>query len=162
MNAKRVIAFIALFSLFCIVVSAQAGKGGDPIITIENGYGVGYNLNQSDIGTGLNFTLGLGVAENFQVCISYVDGDANYGDYRLFGIAYDLTQRIGITTTIGQKTAGVPSTGPIAGLGLYASVFQREVGDLKTAFKIKLDYITPLANFTQGVFRVDLMASIGI
>ncbi len=163
MNAKRVLLAVVLVCLLCIAGAAQTGKAGLPsIISIENGYGVGYNFDAENIGTGFNFSLGLNVADNLQVLLSFVDGDTNYGDYRLFGLAYTITPQIGVTTTIGQKTAGTPATGPVAGLGLYTTLLQREIGDIKTALKIKLDYLTLLSAFEQGVLRVDIMASIGI
>lgn len=163
MNVKKVLIAVALVCLICFAGAAQSGKSGVPsIISIENGYGVGYNFDSEDIGTGLNFTLGLSVADNLQVLLSFVDGDTYYGDYRLFGLAYEVFPKIGITTTIGQKTAGLPSTGAVAGLGLYTTLLQREVGDIKTALKIKLDYLTLISAFQDGVLSIDIMASIGI
>jgi hypothetical protein len=163
MNVKKVLIAVALVCLICIAGTAQSGKSGVPsIISIENGYGVGYNFDAEDIGTGLNFTLGLSVADNLQVLLSFVNGDTYYGSYRLFGLAYDIVPKIGVTTTVGTKTAGTPATGAVAGLGLYMTLLQREVGDIKTALKIKLDYLTLLSNFEQGVLRTDITVSIGI
>ena len=159
MNAKRILIALILCCAACLAVSAA--EADVPIISIENGYSVGYDISASDIGSAFELTLGIGVTDKIQAQVSFLKGDggAVYNDYRLLGLSYLVMPKLGITTFFGQRATAVAT---IAGVGLYSNIFERSVGGLTTALKVKLDYLGNVADYSDGLFRIGLAAVVGM
>jgi hypothetical protein len=161
MNAKRIIAALALACVLCMAGAAQASpKGVDvPLLAIENGYAMAYSITGNDFGTSFDLSIGIGVTDRIQLYFSNQPGDggATFPVRRLFSLAYTIAPKIGISTYLGSSGGAA-----VTGIGLFSSVFEREVGGLTTGLKLKLDYITPLTSFTGGLVSIDIVAAIGI
>jgi hypothetical protein len=161
MNAKRFAAAAALACILCMAGAAQAAKASSdvPLISIENGYAAGYNLTSNDFGTSFDLSLGFGVTDKLQLYFTNLAGDGGtiFPAYRLFGVSYALLPKLGLITSLGKT-----GTTNVVGLGVYSMLFSREVGGLSTFFKLKLDYIMPMSDFSGGLVRIDMLAGIGI
>jgi hypothetical protein len=159
MNVKRILIALVLCCAACLAVSAA--EADVPVISIENGYSVGYDLSASDVGSAFEFTLGVGVTDRIQAQVSFLNGDGGtvYNDYRLLGLSYLVMPKLGVTTFFGQRQTAVAT---VAGLGLYSNVFERSVGGLTTALKLKIDYLAPVNSFDTGLFRFGFAAVVGM
>jgi hypothetical protein len=157
MNAKKLCIVAALCGLLAFAVQAQSTEA--PLISLENGFSVGYAFSSSDIGTTLDLTFGIGVADKVQALVSLVQGDSVIDDYRLLGLAYSVAPKLGIATFFGQGTA----SGNVVGLGLFSNLMSRGVaGGLQTGLKLRIDYLAPATSFDTGVFSFGLAASLGM
>jgi hypothetical protein len=158
MSFKRILVALALCCAACLAVSAA--EADVPVISIENGYSVGYDLAASDVGSAFEFTLSVGVTDKIQAQVSFLNGDGGvYDDYRLLGLSYLVMPKLGIATLFGQN-ATAPAA--VAGVGLYSNIFERSVGGLSTALKLKLDYLAPVGDYSAGLFRFGLAAVVGM
>jgi|WetSurMetagenome_2_1015567.scaffolds.fasta_scaffold981572_1 hypothetical protein len=156
MNAKRILTALVLCCAACLAVAAA--EADVPVISIENGFSIGYDISASDVGSAFEFTLGVGVTDKIQAQVTFLKGDgAIYDDYRLLGLSYLVMPKLGVTTLFGQNT-----TATVAGVGLYSNIFERSVGGLTTALKLKLDYLANVADYSDGLFRFGLVAVVGM
>lgn len=156
MNAKRILAAIALICAVGFVSVAQ----DVPVFSVENGYSVGFDVNASNVGSSFDMTIGIGVSDKIQALVSFLPGDGSiYDQYRLFGLSYSIFSKLGVSMLYGRN---VTDAAPVAGVGLYSDVFGRDVGGLSTAFRIKLDYLAKLSDYSDGLMRVGLAAVIGL
>ena len=159
----------AIAALSCALALAAAAQGAPPqsasspaietpMISIESGFLAGYSLGTSKVGTALDFALDIGITDRIQAQLAFIQGDAVFDSYRLFGLAYAITPRVGITTLVGEGTA----SGASAGLGMYYSLVSRIVsGSLQTNLKLKLGYLAPMASFSSGTLCFGLDAALG-
>jgi hypothetical protein len=163
MNAKRLAAAAALACILCMTGAAQAAKASTdvPLISIENGYAFGYGVSTSNFGSSLDFTIGIGITDKLQFSFTTLPGDTttSFPAFRLFGLAYSIAPKIGVSTIIGRNTT---ANVDVVGLGIFSNLLQRDVGGVSTALKIKLNYVTPTSDFTAGFVQTTISASIGI
>jgi hypothetical protein len=165
MNAKRIAAAIALACILCMTGAAQAAKSSSdvPLISIENGYAFGYTLSTSNFSSSLDFSIGLGLTDKLQFYFTTLPGDGLgtpvFPAFRLFGLAYSIAPKIGVATIIGRNTT---ANAEVVGLGIFSNLLQRDIGDVSTALKLKLNYVAPMSDFTAGFVQTTISASIGI
>jgi hypothetical protein len=138
---------------------AAAQTDESPIIHFENGYQAGYSLAHSDVGSALDFAIAFGLSDKLQAQVAFVQGDAVFDSYRLLGLSYALSPKLGVTMEAGQGSA----TGAVAGLGLYATLLSRNLsGSLQTDLKLKLNYLAPVSGFSNGIVCFGLAVGVGI
>ncbi len=159
MSSKKLILAIALIGLVALALSAQSADV--PTFSIENGFETGYSFSANNIGSGFDLTLAYGITDKVAAMLSYVVGDgAAFPSYRLFGLAYSFAPKLGLSTWIGQNTAG-PTV--VAGLGLYSNLISRAVaGSLQTGLKLRLDYLAPTTSISSGFLRIGFITYIGM
>lgn len=160
MSNMRISLVLVLVAFACLGAIAETTTSV-PIIVVENGYSMGYNLDTSEMGSAFDLAVDFGVSDAIQVQAIIIQGDAtNVDNYRLLGLAYAVTPRIGVTTLMGLDTTASES---VVGLGLYSNLLTRTVvGSLQTALKLKLDYIAPISSYDKGLLRIGLVAAVGM
>ena len=166
MSVKKISALSVLSCALAFAAAAQSAQPQNassqaidtPTISIESGFLAGYSIGASDVGSALDFALGIGISDRIQAQLVFIQGDSVFDSYRLFGLGYAIAPRVGVTTLVGKGTA----SGATAGLGLYYSLVSRNVsGSLQTNLKLRLGYLSPMADFAKGSLYFGLAAALG-
>jgi hypothetical protein len=160
MNTKRIALVLALGCILGLAAFAQAADV--PMISLENGYSLGYSFSGSALGTAFDLTLGFGLSDKIQAQASFLQGDGGatvFHNYRLLGLAYSMMPKLGVTVLLGQDTT---ATAAVVGLGLYSTLLSRDNAGLRTTLKLRLDYIAPVTSYSTGIIRLGLAAGLGM
>jgi hypothetical protein len=161
MNTRRttVLALACALALGAAGGSAFAKSAEFPLVSIENGYLGGYNLGSSDVGSGLDFAIGFALTDKLQAKLAFVQGDASYHSYRLFGLSYALIPRLAFTSLFGLDAN---AAGSAVGLSMDVRLLSNVVSEsLQTSLKLSFGYIAPVASYDTGVINFGVAASIG-
>jgi hypothetical protein len=169
MHTRRLCAAAFLLTASVLAVSAQGVPAGTvaasppPLVTIQMGYDVGYNVGTSSVGNSFDMSLILGLTDNLQVGVSFLSGGtAAFASYQLIELYYTVLPKLGAVISMGSTVPAGPS--PVVGLGVYSNVLGKDVqGSMQTGLRLLVDYLAPLGtSFNTGTIRLGVMAWVGM
>jgi hypothetical protein len=159
MKANRLVLAALLCTLAAASLAAQS-ESRSPIITIENGYDMGYHVATNTLGSAFRLGLGIGLTDNLQATFSFIANGITFDTYQLLGLDYSILPQLGVSVAVGQDSTAATA---VTAVGLYSTVLGRSVaGGLQTGLRVRLDYIAPVTGFQNGTVRIGVSALLGL
>jgi hypothetical protein len=159
MKAKRLLLAAILCALAATSLAAQSAER-TPIITIENGYDMGYNVATNAVGSAFRLGMGVALADNLMATFSFIANGIAFSNYQLLGLDYSIMPLLGVSVGLGQDTSTPVA---VASVGVYSTVLGRSVaGGLQTGLRVRLDYIAPTTGFQNGTIKIGASALLGL